>query len=97
MTLRQKLFLKDTSLKLDYSLNCKSDNVIYAAKRKHCDINEGIYIRQTVNSLSKMMSGHRAYFDIRNDNHKKSALSFHIFEKNLKKILSKDWKITKLV
>ena len=82
MTLGQKLVLKETSLKLDYTLNCKNDNVIYAAKCKHCDINEGIYIGQTVNSMSKRMSGHRTCFDVKNDNYKKSALSFHIFEKH---------------
>ena len=38
MTLGQKLVLKETSLRLDYTLNCKNDNVIYAAKY------EGIYI-----------------------------------------------------
>jgi hypothetical protein len=82
MTLGQKLVLKDTTLKLDYTLNCKSNNVIYGAKCKHCDINVGLYIGQTVNSVSKRMSGHRSHFDIRNDDYQKSALSFHIFEKH---------------
>ena len=82
MNLGQKLVLKETTLRLDYTLNCKSNNVIYGAKCKHCDINEGLYIGQTVNSVSKRMCGHRSHFDIRNDNYKKSALSFHIFEKH---------------
>jgi hypothetical protein len=30
------------------------------------------------------MSGHRTHFDIKNDNYKKSALSFHILEKHKK-------------
>ena len=30
------------------------------------------------------MSGQCACFDVKNDNHKKSALSFHIFEKHKK-------------
>ena len=68
MTRGQKLVLKETSLKLDHTLYFKNDNVIYAAKCKHCDINEGIYIGQTVNSMSKRVSGHIECFDVRNDN-----------------------------
>ena len=63
------------------NLNCKSKNVIYVAQCTLCNnnvINEGNYVGQTSQAFHKRANGHRACFNINDDDIcEKSALALH--------------------
>ena len=67
--------IRGQKIKLDMSLDCRSDNVIYLANCKHC--RKGYYVGQTWTELSTRFNKHRGDFTAKN--YKKSALSEHIF------------------
>ena len=69
-------------IKLDYSLNCATDCVIYVYLCKHCEdpCKDGFYFGQTVNCMRERANGHRACFD--EHSYMKSALAFHIWDKH---------------
>ena len=65
-------------IKLDYRLNCKSENVIYMYLCQNCeDPSSNFYLGQTVNACRQRANGHRACFN--EEKQKKSALSAHTF------------------
>ena len=67
----------ETTLKLDYRCNCKTENAIYVYVCKLCEQNKSFYVGQTVNSGRDRANGHRSSFN--KNNFKKSALSYHVF------------------
>ena len=86
MNLDRQPRVRDTTIKLDFSLNCKSDNCIYIAICKHCVPCE-FYVGQTINPLracfvlaSCLL---RACFQLSNFKYEQSALSLHVFEKHI--------------
>ena len=79
MKLPKQLLYNDLKIKLDFSLNCKSDNVIYVARCKHCQDDPQYYFGQTCNRLNVRLNGHRACFKTDNLSFEKSALSMHSY------------------
>ena len=65
-------------VRLDFSYNCKSDNLIYVFICKLCPKNDNFYVGQTTNSCRGRNNGHRGKFNV--DGYKQSALSYHIFK-----------------
>ena len=80
LNLPKQFAYNDLKIKLDFSLNCKSDNVIYVAK---CNICHLPYFGQTCNRLHIRLNGHRACFKTENFTFEKSALSMHIFTEHV--------------
>ena len=72
----------EIKIKFDFTLNCKTKNIIYLYSCKHCENNQGYYIGQTTSTCRERASGHRNCFKILNDKYKDSALSYHIFDKH---------------
>ena len=69
--------------KLDFSLNCKDQNIIYLAKCHICAEFNNAYFGQTVQCGNKRMNGHRDKFKLDvNLSYEKSALSMHCFEQH---------------
>ena len=81
LTLEKSVSIDGLNIKLDYSLNCKSDNVIYMAICKHCEKPTQWYFGQTSNPLHIRLNGHRNCFKFSVADSKifeKSALSLHV-------------------
>ena len=66
------------TVNLDFSLNCKTENVIYLFICKLCPNNKEFYFGQSINSVQDRSNGHRSNFD--EGTFKKSALAFHIWD-----------------
>ena len=76
------IVINDVTVKLDYSLNCGSEFIIYLYLCRHCDnpCRDGFYFGQSINCMRERANGHRACFNERL--YKKSALSYHIWDKH---------------
>ena len=94
MTLPKVITYNGLKIKLDFSLNCKSEDIIYIARCQHhdasrtadklvCIDNNQCYFGQTCNECRKRMNGHRNCFKLLNNNFEKSALSMHIFNDHI--------------
>ena len=84
MTLPRNLVLNGIPVKLDFSLNCKTENCIYVGKCKFCDNPIEFYLGQTFNHFCIRCNNHRNCFKVNEKcKYKESALSLHIFEKHL--------------
>ena len=81
MALPKQLTYNNLKIKLDFSLNCKADNVIYVARCSLCqaDGNTQLYFGQTCTRFHLRLNGHRSHFKTDNSAYEKSALSMHIF------------------
>ena len=75
------------TVNLDYSLNCKTENVIYLFICKLCPNNKEFYFGQSINSVQERSNGHRSNFD--EGTFKKSALAFHIWDAHREKFSDK--------
>ena len=80
--LPQKIKINNVEIKLDFSKNCKTGNVVYVYICKHCNGNTGYYFGQTTENMHKRANGHRTCFSTANEKYKNSALSYHIFEEH---------------
>ena len=78
--IENSVVLNDFPVKLDYRLNCNSENVIYLYICKHCPDNKEFYFGQTSNCLRERANGHRACFA--EAKYKNSAMSFHTWEEH---------------
>jgi hypothetical protein len=83
MTLEECVNINNVNIKLDFSLNCKTDNCIYLTVCKHCNSVIEFYFGQTVTAAHLRFNGHRNCFKIENCKYELSALSHHIFYKHL--------------
>ena len=74
--------VNDVVVKMDYSLNCGTEFIVYLYLCRHCDnpCRDGFYFGQSVNCLRERNNGHRACFN--EELYKKSALSYHIWDKH---------------
>jgi hypothetical protein len=70
------------TVKLDYLLDCGTEFIVYLYLCQHCDnpCRDGFYFGHSVNSLRERNNGHRACFT--EMLYKKSALSYHIWDKH---------------
>ena len=82
MNSEKKPRVRDFSLSLDFSLNCKSENCIYIAVCKYCVPCE-FYVGQTINPLHIRLNNHRSCFKLTSFKYEQSALSLHVFEKHI--------------
>jgi len=80
VTLPKKVTVNGLNVKVDYSLDCKTESCIYLAICKHCDPIK-FYFGQTSTPFHLRMNGHRGCF---NDPTKfeDSALSNHVLLKH---------------
>ena len=76
--IEKSIVLNDFPVKLDFRLNCNSENVIYVYICKHCPDNTEFYFGQTINCLRERANSHRSCFA--ETKYKKSALSYHTWE-----------------
>ena len=70
------------TVKLDYSLDCGSEFIIYLYLCRHCENphRDGFYFGHTVNCMRERANGHRACFT--ESLYMKSALSYHTWDKH---------------
>ena len=80
MGLKKSEMINGHLIKLDFRLNCGSENVIYLYICKHCPKNKEFYFGQTDMCLRRRANGHRSCFT--EDKYMKSALSFHVWDKH---------------
>ena len=82
MEIGRNVIVNGVEVKLDYSLNCSTNCVVYLYLCNHCEnpCQDGFYFGQTVNCMRERANGHRACFD--KDSYMKSALAFHIWDKH---------------
>ena len=78
--IEKSIVLNGFHVKLDFSLDCNTENVIYLYICKHCPDNKEFYFGQTNNCLRERANGHRAGFA--DAKYKKSAMSYHIWEEH---------------
>ena len=78
ITMPKTVCVNGLTVNLDFSLNCKSENVIYLFICKLCPDNKEFYFGQSINSVQERSNGHRSHFD--EGTYKKSALAFHIWD-----------------
>ena len=83
MNLKRQINIEGLKIKLDFRLNCTTTNIIYLAMCKHCDPPGNFYFGQTINSCRARNNGHRDKFSIENETYRKSALSYHIYDKHI--------------
>ena len=83
MELPRKVKIEEKLFHLDYSLNCKTQNVIYLLVCRHCDAFSKHYWGRTMEELHTRMNGHRGNFKMKNSEYKKSALAMHIYEEHV--------------
>ena len=76
MNLPRKITLNNIPVKLDFSLDCMSENCIYVAMCKFCNCE--FYLGKTVNMVRTRFNGHRGCFKLENCKYTDSALSMHI-------------------
>ena len=79
----KKVTLNNVEIKLDFSLNCMTENCIYVALCTICDCE--FYLGKTVNMARTRFNGHRGCFKLKNSKYSDSALSMHIFEAHIEK------------
>ena len=89
MTLPKTITVEGVMIRLDFSLNCKSDNVIYMGKCKTCNTTVQCYFGQTCNALRMRFNGHQSCFKTKNLSYVKSALSMHVHNEHLDKFVDK--------
>ena len=75
--------INNFKIKLDYTLNCKSENVIYIAICKCCENLSSFYFGQTVTPAHIRFNSHRGCFKSGKFKYKESALSFHCYDAHL--------------
>ena len=75
---RNVVLLNHVPVKLDYSLNCMSENCIYVAICKICQFE--FYLGKTINMTRTRLNGHIGCFKTVNFKFNDSALSMHIYE-----------------
>ena len=82
MAIERSVVINGVTVKLDYSLDCGSEFVIYLYLCEHCEnpCQEGFYFGQSVNCVRTRANGHRAAFT--EDLYEKSALAYHIWDKH---------------
>ena len=82
MTIEQSVVINCVTVKLDYSLDCGSEFVIYLYLCEHCEhpCQDGFYFGQSVNSVRTRDNGHRVAFT--ENLYEKSALAYHIWDKH---------------
>ena len=83
MNLPRKIMLNNIPVKLDFPLNCMSENCIYVAMCKFCNCE--FYLGKTVNMVRTRFNGHRGCFKLENCKYTDSALSMHIYDVHLDK------------
>ena len=78
----ERIVINGNELRLDQSLSCKSNNIIYVAQCRLCTEN-GTYFGQTLNAMHIRMNGHRSKFQIDSTlKFEQSALSMHAYLKH---------------
>ena len=82
MDIERTVVINGMSIKLDYSLDCGTEFVIYLYLCEHCDhpCRDGFYFGQSVNCVRTRANGHRAAFT--ESLYKKSALAYHIWDRH---------------
>ena len=82
MGIEKTVVINNVTIRLDYSLNCGSEFIIYLYLCRHCDnpCRDGFYFGQSVNCMRERANGHRACFN--ETLFMKSALSYHIWDKH---------------
>ena len=82
LDIERTVVVNNISVKLDYSLDCGTEFVVYLYLCRHCDnpCRDGFYFGQMVNCLRERAIGHHACFT--EDSYKKSALSYHTWDKH---------------
>ena len=93
------IIVNGQKLQLDFSLTCKTKNVIYVAQCQICreisrTFKEDVYFGQTLTPFHVRMNGHRSKFKINpNLDYEKSALSMHCFSKHHSDFTMKHFKL----
>ena len=89
MNIESSVVIHGITVKMDYSLNCGSEYVIYLYLCNLCEnpCHDGFYFGQTINCLRERANGHRASFN--ETLYDKSALAFHIWDKHREHFHSK--------
>ena len=82
LNLPKTFTVNNFKIKLNMGCDCKTENVIYVLTCKLCKNYSGFYFGQTVLTLKTRVYNHQRCFSTLNDIYKKSALSYHIFEKH---------------
>ena len=82
MNIEKNIVINGLPVKLDYSLNCGNEYVVYLYLCNLCEnpCQDGFYFGQTVNCLRDRANGHRACFT--EELYVKSALAYHIWDKH---------------
>ena len=82
MNIDRTVVINGITVKLDYSLNCGSEYVVYLYLCNLCEnpCHDGFYFGQTVNCLRDRANGHRSCFV--EELYVKSALAYHIWDKH---------------
>ena len=84
MNTPKNIYLNKVHIKLDFSLNCASENCIYVALCKNCRAFMSFYFGQTVNVSRIRFNNHRDCFKYDHKcKYKKSAMSLHTYEEHL--------------
>ena len=84
ISLPKSIVVNKAKIMLDFSLNCKSENVIYICICNFCG---EVYVGQTQSSFQKRLNGHRSSFKL--EIYDKSALSLHIYEHHVESFSDK--------
>ena len=89
MNIESCVVIHGLTVKMDYSLNCGSESVIYLYLCNLCEnpCHDGFYFGQTINCLRERANGHRSSFD--EHSYKKSALAYHIWDMHREHFYSK--------
>ena len=82
MEIPRNFSINNFRIKLDFSLNCKSDCCIYLAVCSICNLTIEFYFGQTVTPANIRFNGHRSSFKLDDFKYKVSALSEHVFDKH---------------
>ena len=83
MKLTKYVTVNDFCVKLDFSLDCKSENCVYLAICRHCINNLGFYFGKTSTAVHIRFNGHRGCFKIDNFKYEQSALSEHVYREHI--------------
>ena len=77
--IEETVVINDINVRLDYSLDCGTEYVIYLYLCQHCEnpCRDGFYFGQSINCLRKPANGHQGSFT--EELYKKSALAYHIW------------------
>ena len=82
MNIDRTVVINGMNIKLDYSLDCGTEFVVYLYLCEHCDhpCRDGFYFGQSVNGVRARANGHRAAFT--ESLYKKSALAYHTWDRH---------------